>query len=39
MTSPWLVYWNKFGYPEKKARYAIGFPTTWWSSVGKQASQ
>ena len=35
----WLVYWNKFGYPEKKARYSIGFPSTWWSTLGKQASQ
>jgi len=35
----WLVYWNKFDYPEKKARYSIGFPGTWWMAVGKQASQ
>ena len=35
----WLVYWNKFGYPEKKARYSIGFPGTWWTAAGKQASQ
>ena len=35
----WLVYWNKFGYPEKKARYSIGFPATWWTAAGKQASK
>ena len=35
----WLVYWNKFGYPEKKARYSIGFPSTWWTAAGKQASK
>jgi microcin C transport system substrate-binding protein len=35
----WLVYWNKFGYPEKKARYSIGFPGTWWTAAGKQASK
>jgi microcin C transport system substrate-binding protein len=35
----WLVYWNKFGYPEKKARYSIGFPSTWWMAAGKQASK
>ena len=35
----WLAYWNKFGYPEKKARYSIGFPGTWWTAAGKQASK
>jgi microcin C transport system substrate-binding protein len=35
----WLAYWNKFGYPEKKPRYSIGFPTTWWWTAGKQASR
>lgn len=34
----WLVYWNKFGYPERMAKYTIGFPTTWWIDTGKQAS-
>ncbi|WP_158043573.1 extracellular solute-binding protein [Skermanella pratensis] len=34
----WLVYWNKFGYPETMAKYTIGFPTTWWVDTGKQAS-
>jgi microcin C transport system substrate-binding protein len=35
----WLAYWNKFGYPEKKARYSIGFPGTWWMAADKRASQ
>jgi microcin C transport system substrate-binding protein len=35
----WLAYWNKFGYPEKKPRYSIGFPGTWWTATGKQASK
>ena len=26
----WFAYWNKFGRPEQRPRYAIGFPTTWW---------
>ena len=26
----WIAYWNKFGYPERKPRYAIGFLNTWW---------
>ncbi len=25
-----IVYWDKFGYPERKPRYSTGFPTTWW---------
>lgn len=26
----WIAYWNKFGYPDRKPRYSIGFPGTWW---------
>lgn len=25
-----LAYWNEFGRPDTKPRYAIGFPDTWW---------
>ncbi len=25
-----IAYWNMFGYPERKPRYAVGFPTVWW---------
>ncbi|MEM7225363.1 MAG: extracellular solute-binding protein [Pseudomonadota bacterium] len=26
----WFAYWNKFGRPERRPRYSIGFPATWW---------
>lgn len=26
----WIAYWDKFGYPERKPRYSVGFPATWW---------
>ncbi len=26
----WIAYWNKFAYPERKPRYAVGFPGSWW---------
>jgi len=35
----WLAYWNKFGYPEKLAKYSIGFPATWWMETRKQAAR
>ncbi|MCP4381665.1 MAG: ABC transporter substrate-binding protein [Hyphomicrobiales bacterium] len=25
-----IAYWNRFGYPDGFARFAIGFPTIWW---------
>lgn len=25
-----IAYWDKFGYPQRKPRYSVGFPTTWW---------
>lgn len=27
----WLAYWNKYGQPENKPKYEIGFVNTWWS--------
>ena len=33
----WIAYWNKFGKPEKKPRYAIGFPDSWWLDTEKAA--
>ena len=27
----WIAYWTKFGWPERKPRYEVGFPSTWWS--------
>jgi microcin C transport system substrate-binding protein len=26
----WVAYWDKFGYPERRPRYSVGFPATWW---------
>lgn len=33
----WLAHWNMFGYPERKPRYAVGFPSTWWVDADKLA--
>ena len=32
-----LVYWNKFGKPDIQAKYALGFPSTWWIDQEKLA--
>lgn len=29
----WLAYWNKFAYPERKPKYNVGFPGTWWMAA------
>ena len=26
----WIAYWDKFGYPDQKPRYDVGFLNTWW---------
>lgn len=26
-----IIYWDKFGRPEKRPDYGLGFPHTWWS--------
>lgn len=26
----WVAYWNKFGFPERRPKYATGFPSGWW---------
>ena len=26
----WFAHWNRFGYPERRPKYSIGFPGTWW---------
>lgn len=26
----WIAYWNKFGKPDRKPRYSVGFPESWW---------
>ena len=33
----WIAYWNKFGMPERKPRYGVGFPDTWWLDADKAA--
>ena len=30
-----IVYWNKFGRPEKPATYSLGFLDTWWVDPSK----
>jgi len=25
-----IAHWDKFGFPQRKPRYSVGFPTTWW---------
>ena len=25
-----IAHWNKFGYPKTRAKYSVGFPTSWW---------
>jgi microcin C transport system substrate-binding protein len=35
----WYAYWDKFGFPEKRARYSpVGFPSTWWIDSEKAAA-
>jgi microcin C transport system substrate-binding protein len=31
-----IAYWNKFGRPEIKPKYALGFTDTWWIDVDKE---
>ena len=26
----WIAYWDKFGKPEQKPKYSVGFPGSWW---------
>ena len=32
-----LVYWNKFGRPQTRPKYGLGFPATWWIDREKDA--
>jgi microcin C transport system substrate-binding protein len=36
-TSHWLAYWDVFGRPAIKPRYARGVPETWWYDREKAA--
>jgi microcin C transport system substrate-binding protein len=33
----WIAYWDQFGYPSTKPRYARGAPETWWFDPNKAA--
>jgi microcin C transport system substrate-binding protein len=33
----WIAYWDQFGYPPTKPRYARGAPETWWYDAVKAA--
>jgi microcin C transport system substrate-binding protein len=35
--SHWIAYWDIFGRPEIKPRYARGIPETWWYDAQKAA--
>jgi microcin C transport system substrate-binding protein len=30
-----IAYWDKFGRPDRFAKYSLGFPTTWWIDPAK----
>ena len=32
-----LVYWNRFGRPDIRPKYGLGFPATWWIDEEKAA--
>lgn len=32
-----VAYWDRFGKPEKRAKYSYGFPDTWWIDTDKDA--
>jgi microcin C transport system substrate-binding protein len=33
--SHWIAYWDQFGRPPTKPKYARGIPETWWYDAGK----
>ena len=35
--SHWIAYWDMFGRPAEKPRYARGIPDTWWYDRDKAA--
>ncbi len=35
--SHWIAYWDVFGHPATKPRYARGIPETWWYDQAKAA--
>jgi len=35
--SNWFAYWDQFGFPDAKPKYARGVPSTWWFDPAKAA--
>jgi microcin C transport system substrate-binding protein len=35
--SHWIAYWDVFGHPAGKPRYARGIPATWWADSARAA--
>ncbi len=33
-----IAYWDKFGFPADKPKYAPGYPDTWWHDAAKAAA-
>jgi microcin C transport system substrate-binding protein len=33
-----IAYWDRFGRPATKPKYALGFPSTWWFDEKKAAA-
>lgn len=34
----WVAYWNRFGSPERRPEYSVGFTSTWWIDEQKDAA-
>ncbi len=34
----WIAYWDRFGYPERRPIYSVGFPGAWWIDADKDAA-
>lgn len=34
----WIAYWDRFGFPERRPIYSVGFPGTWWVDADKDAA-
>lgn len=34
----WVAYWDRFGAPDRRPEYSVGFPATWWLDTEKDAA-
>ncbi len=34
----WIAYWDRFGHPDRRPRYSVGFPGSWWIDPDKDAA-